>query len=463
MQVKNFSEILSKKIILLIVGFCLFVFALILQSPGKAEAAACVEPSPSFGKVTFSSANSPANPVNIPASGSYRIWVRVQVPSSTANSFFLEIDNTTCFKVQPVSSAPTNTWIWVNYTDGNAASFMDTASTFAAGNHNVELIGNAAGVMVDRVIFTQDKDPNSSTCNANMGLGDSCASVADPAPTVSISAPANNAAVSATTNITTNVSADTVRVEFFVDGNKVGEDTTSPYTYSWNTTTIANGSHTLTAKAWDASNQSTTSAGVTVNVSNTTSSGADLVVTNVTWAPTNPGVGQEVTFSVTVKNQGTAATSKGPGVRFVVDNDFGTVTWVDKDSTPVLAAGESKTFTANGGAGGKATWTAVSGNHNVEAYVDDLNEISESNDNNNILTASMSVGTTPPPPPPSTFIPEDINEDRKVNLTDFGIFRNDFGKCSNLTNPRSNINSSPDGCVNLTDFGLFRVKFGLIY
>ena len=46
------------------------------------------------------------------------------------------------------------------------------------------------------------------------------------------------------------------------------EDTSSPYSVSWNTTTVANGTHTLTAVARDAAGNITTSTPVTVKVDN---------------------------------------------------------------------------------------------------------------------------------------------------------------------------------------------------
>ena len=42
-------------------------------------------------------------------------------------------------------------------------------------------------------------------------------------------------------------------VQFLLDGANLGtEDLASPYSVSWNTTTAANGNHTLTARARDA-------------------------------------------------------------------------------------------------------------------------------------------------------------------------------------------------------------------
>jgi hypothetical protein len=93
------------------------------------------------------------------------------------------------------------------------------------------------------------------------------------APTVSITAPAGGATVTGTVSVTANASDNVgvVGVQFKLDGANLGaEDTTSPYSVSWNTTTVTNGSHSLTAVARDAAANSTTSAPpVTVTVSNT--------------------------------------------------------------------------------------------------------------------------------------------------------------------------------------------------
>ncbi len=49
-----------------------------------------------------------------------------------------------------------------------------------------------------------------------------------------------------------------VGVQFRLDGAPFGaEDTTDPYAVAWNTTSAANGSHTLTAVARDAAGNTT--------------------------------------------------------------------------------------------------------------------------------------------------------------------------------------------------------------
>jgi Bacterial Ig domain len=88
-------------------------------------------------------------------------------------------------------------------------------------------------------------------------------------PTVSITAPANNATFAAPASITINATAadsdGTVsKVEFFNGATKLGQDTTSPYSFNW--TNVAVGTYTITAKATDNSGAVTTSAAITVKV-----------------------------------------------------------------------------------------------------------------------------------------------------------------------------------------------------
>jgi hypothetical protein len=56
-------------------------------------------------------------------------------------------------------------------------------------------------------------------------------------------------------------------VQFLLDGVPLGsEDTTAPYSISWNTATASNGAHTLSARARDAAGNQTISASVAVTV-----------------------------------------------------------------------------------------------------------------------------------------------------------------------------------------------------
>ena len=91
------------------------------------------------------------------------------------------------------------------------------------------------------------------------------------APAVAMTAPANGATVSGTVTLTATASDNVgvAGVQFLLNGANLGaEDTTSAYSVSWNTTTVTNGSYSLTARARDAAGNITTSAPVTVTVSN---------------------------------------------------------------------------------------------------------------------------------------------------------------------------------------------------
>jgi concanavalin A-like lectin/glucanase superfamily protein/Big-like domain-containing protein len=91
-------------------------------------------------------------------------------------------------------------------------------------------------------------------------------------PTITLTSPGNGSSSSGTITVSANASDNVgvAGVQFMVDGVNLGsEDTSSPYSVSWNTATASNGSHTLTARARDAAGNQTTSSAITVSVSNT--------------------------------------------------------------------------------------------------------------------------------------------------------------------------------------------------
>jgi len=117
-------------------------------------------------------------------------------------------------------------------------------------------------------------------------------------PTVSITQPANNSTVSGSVTIAA-TAADNVGVagvQFQVDGANLGAQvTTAPYSVSWNSTLVANGSHVLKAIASDAAGN-TASASVTVTVSNSgpPPTSETLLTTQVPGEQKNNGVAWEL-------------------------------------------------------------------------------------------------------------------------------------------------------------------------
>jgi hypothetical protein len=90
------------------------------------------------------------------------------------------------------------------------------------------------------------------------------------APSTTITSPANNAIVTNTITVqataTDNIGVS--RVELLVDGQLAATDTTSPYSFSLNTTTLSEGVHELRSRAFDAAGNTTASAPVSITVDN---------------------------------------------------------------------------------------------------------------------------------------------------------------------------------------------------
>lgn len=116
-------------------------------------------------------------------------------------------------------------------------------------------------------------------------------------PSVSITSPANNATVSGTIQVqgsaTDNVGV--TKIQFYIDGQLVSSAASSPFSFSWNTTSAANASHTLAVHAYDAAGN-VGSASLNVTVSNTTV----VDITPPTVTITSPRNGSSVTGNVTI-------------------------------------------------------------------------------------------------------------------------------------------------------------------
>lgn len=94
--------------------------------------------------------------------------------------------------------------------------------------------------------------------------------IVDPLPNINITSPANNQIVSKTITVAATATDDlsVTKVEFLVDNVLKGSDTTASgttYSVSLDTTTLTNAVHTLTAKAYDANGNKTSSINFTVD------------------------------------------------------------------------------------------------------------------------------------------------------------------------------------------------------
>jgi len=155
--------------------------------------------------------------------------------------------------------------------EGNPGSTLMSHAGYCVGNIKVTTDGvSTFTVSADGLVHQGPNEFAASGLPRTFALDDVGGGGDITAPATSITAPANGATVSGTTTITASATDNVgvTKVELYIDGALQSTDTASPYSWSWNTTAFANGTHTLTTKAYDAALNVGTSASVSVTVSN---------------------------------------------------------------------------------------------------------------------------------------------------------------------------------------------------
>jgi hypothetical protein len=120
----------------------------------------------------------------------------------------------------------------------------------------------------------RDAAGNLSTAAMGVEVANSSHASDTTTPRVSITAPSPGASVSGTVTISADAADDVgvAGVQFELDGAPLeAEATSAPYSILWNTATASEGGHTLTATARDEAGNRTTSAPLSVTVSNSSS------------------------------------------------------------------------------------------------------------------------------------------------------------------------------------------------
>jgi hypothetical protein len=121
-----------------------------------------------------------------------------------------------------------------------------------------------------------------------------------PAPTIQLASPGTTVDRSVTLSATAAAASgeSVTQVEFLIDGTSVGTVKTAPFTLSWDSTTVADGSHTLTAIVTDSKGQTTTSAAVAFKVDNNPAFKVAMQAAQIIPEPTSGAAG---TASLTLK------------------------------------------------------------------------------------------------------------------------------------------------------------------
>ncbi len=194
-----------------------------------------------------------------------------------------------------------------------------------------------------------------------------CSGGGDGEPIVSITSPSNGQSFIEGSNIIINVIAsdsdgNITKVEFFSNGTKLGEDISRPYNFAMNTVEVGN--YSLTARATDNDNLSTTSSAVNIRV-NGSSGGGELParIMNGYWHNFNNGSTliklRDVSSAWDVVNVSFAVAKVSPTdgeIEFELSSDFDAIGYSDaefKSDVQFLQSQGKKVIISIGGAEGQ--------------------------------------------------------------------------------------------------------------
>jgi hypothetical protein len=200
----------------------------------------------------------------------------------------------------------------------------------------------------------------------------------------------DSVSLKATVKNTGTAASDATNVNFYLAGQKVGTASVGALAAGGSSAVTASvgtrdaGTYQLVGKVdesdtvleLDESNNSYTNP-TSLVVAPVSSS--DLVASSVSWSPSNPSSGNDVSFSVAVKNQGTVASGSGShGITLtLLDANNAVVKTLTGSVSGTIAAGAT-TATVNLG-----SWTAVNGKYTVKVVLaDDPNELPVKQANN---------------------------------------------------------------------------------
>jgi hypothetical protein len=153
------------------------------------------------------------------------------------------------------------------------------------------------------------------TMNSNHTLVANATLAEDNRPSVTITSPSSGATVSGVITVTADASDDKGinKVEFYIDGSLKKTDSSTPYRYSWDTTTYSDGSHTIKVTAYDTANKNR-SRTITVTVKNEGGGNPPSIIF------TNPKNNETVSGTVTIQTN-VSASGGVNRVEFYIDGD----------------------------------------------------------------------------------------------------------------------------------------------
>jgi hypothetical protein len=305
-------------------------------------------------------------------------------------------------------------------------------------------------------------------------------------PTVSLTAPTSGATVSGSSVTLSANASDNVgvtSVEFYLDGNPINTDSTSPYSFLWDSRTVANGSYGITAKAYDAAGNVTTSVARTIITNNTST----CSITSSAWqnqsftaststftatfdaTPGDTPIDSLVGFSsgaanafsnlaviVRFNSGGTidAVNGSGPGGNYTAD---ATITYVANTSYHFVLTINPSTHTYSADVTPRSEETTrIASNYpfrSEQATLSSFSNWATLAVSGSHSTCGMTIANVSP------LKPADLNNDGIVNITDLSILLSNYSKtAAQLTNPKVDINN--DGVVSIFDLSALLSVYG---
>ncbi|HEY0768301.1 MAG TPA: CHRD domain-containing protein [Steroidobacteraceae bacterium] len=173
-----------------------------------------------------------------------------------------------------------------------------------------------------------------------------------PAPSINLASPGATVdrTVKLSASANTTGSASVKQVDFMIDGTIVGTATAPPFTVNWDSTSVGDGNHALTAKVTDSQGQSATAPAVTIKVDNNPAFSVTMAPAQIFPAPSSSASG---TANLTVKLASGATSGK-----VTLSGVTATAVTINEALAGATGAGVI-TLAANGGTAGE--WDVPAG------------------------------------------------------------------------------------------------------
>lgn len=179
--------------------------------------------------------------IAVPSNGTYKLWARLNTPIGANELVSLQLDNDSVVQVGGSSLVP-NIWSWVDWKNNNNTDKLVMSLT--AGTHDINIVGLSPGVMIDKIMITDE------SCQPT-GTGDNC-SLTSPSNTdlnVAIAQPIDGQNVSGKTEVVVSPSDNVQEVSFRVNNKWQATVKSAPFVWQWDTTTLPDGPAALTIRA----------------------------------------------------------------------------------------------------------------------------------------------------------------------------------------------------------------------